>query len=67
VAVADVPAVVDAAADVGAGTEVADAWDANVGGVGVAAGTGLDVFTGAIAGMLVAALGGATATGSCCG
>jgi hypothetical protein len=67
VVVADVLAVVEVAADVGAGAEVADAWDANVGGVGVAEGTGLDVFTGALAGVLVAALAGATDTGSCCG
>ena len=64
VAVAGVPAVVEVAAGVSAGAaEVADACDANVGCVGAAEGTGLDV----VAGVLVAALDGATGVGSSCG
>jgi hypothetical protein len=67
VAVADVPAVAEVAAGVSAGAEVTEAWDANVDGVGVAEGTGLDVFAGALAGVLVAALDSATGVGSSCG
>jgi hypothetical protein len=67
VAVAGVPAVVEVAAGVGAAAEVTEAWDANVDGVDAAEGAGLDVFAGAVAGVLVAARGGATGVGSSCG
>lgn len=59
------PEAVEVAA--GAAAEVADTWDANVGGVGVAEGAGRDVFAAELARVLVAALGGATGAGSSCG
>src|ERR1700722_511088 len=67
VAVAGVPAVVEVAAGVGAAAEVTEARDANVDGVDAAEGAGLDVFAGAVAGVLVAARGGAAGVGSSCG
>src|SRR3984957_13793755 len=63
-AAADVPAVVEVAAGVGAAAEVADTCGANVDGVGDAEGAGLDVLAGALAAALVGALDGATGAGS---